>query len=245
MQYRLVLEYDGTDYHGWQLQPNARTLQGVVEEALATVLRHPARVHAAGRTDAGVHALGQVATFRTERTIDRRELRSALNALTPADVAVRAVDEVPDEFDARRDARSRVYEYRIWNQPWRSAFWHRYAWHVARPLDVRAMRLAAARLPGTHDFSAFRAADCEAKSPVRTVTHSGLVESENGCIYRIEATAFLKHMVRAIVGTLAQVGIGELTPDGFAGVLAGRDRTRAGATAPPQGLVLVAVAYDG
>src|SRR6185503_17843279 len=125
---------------------------------------------------------------------------------------VRAVDDVPEDFDVRHDARARVYEYRIWNQPWRSALYHRFHWHVSRSLDVRAMHRAAAVLPGTHDFSAFRAADCEAKNPVRTVTHSGVSEAENGFVYRIEANAFLKHMVRAIVGTLVQVGLGDLTP---------------------------------
>jgi tRNA pseudouridine38-40 synthase len=245
MHYRLLLEYDGTEYHGWQLQPNARTLQGVLETALATVLRHPARVHAAGRTDAGVHALGQVATFHTERVIDVRELRHALNALTPADVAVREVGQVPETFDPRRHARSRVYEYRIWNQPWRSAFWHRFTWHVPRALDLRAMRLAAAALAGEHDFSAFRAADCESESAVRRVIHSGLTEAENLCVYRIEATAFVKHMVRAIVGTLLRVGSGDLPAEAMADILASRDRARAGATAPPHGLVLMAVRYDG
>jgi len=244
VQYRLLLEYDGTDYHGWQLQPNARTLQGVLETALATVLRHPARVHAAGRTDAGVHALGQVATFQTERAIEVRELRKALNALTPVDLAIREVAPVPETFDARRSATSRVYEYRIWNQPWRSAFWHRYTWHVARALDVRAMRAAAALLVGEHDFSAFRASDCESESRIRRVLHSGLTETENLCTYRIQANAFLKHMVRAIVGTLVLVGSGDLAADDVARILASRDRGQAGATAPPQGLCLVAVSYD-
>ena len=244
MQYRLLLEYDGTDYHGWQLQPNARTLQEVLETALATVLRHPARLHAAGRTDAGVHALGQVATFHTERAIDVREVRKALNALTPSDVAVREVAPVPQSFDARRSATSRVYEYRIWNQPWRSAFWHRYTWHVPRALDLRAMRAAAAVFVGEHDFSAFRAADCDSESRIRRVLHSGFTETENLCTYRIQANAFLKHMVRTIVGTLVVVGSGELAPDDVARILASRDRTQAGATAPPQGLCLVAVSYE-
>jgi len=243
MHYRLLLEYDGTDYHGWQLQPNARTLQGVLEGALATVLREPVRLAAAGRTDAGVHALGQVATFRTERVVDPRELRKSLNALTPSDVAVREVAPAAEGFDARRHATARVYEYRIWNQPWRSAFWHRFTWHVPRSLDVRAMRAAAAAIAGEHDFSAFRAADCEAEGPVRRVTHSGLTEAENLLVYRIEANAFLKHMVRAIVGTLVEVGTGALAPEAMGEILASRDRARAGPTAPPQGLVLVAVAY--
>jgi tRNA pseudouridine38-40 synthase len=241
--YRLLLEYDGTDYHGWQLQPNARSLQGTLEEALATVLRHPVRIAAAGRTDAGVHALGQVVTFRTERVFEPRELRASLNALTPRDMVVHEIVAVPETFDARRHATARVYEYRIWNQPWPSAFWHRYTWHVPRSLDVRAMRDAAAVFAGTHDFSAFRAADCEAESPVRRVFHSGLTESENLLVYRVEATAFLKHMVRTIVGTLARVGSRELDAADVAAILGARDRTRAGATAPPHGLVLMHVRH--
>jgi len=244
MQYRLLLEYDGTDYHGWQRQPDARTLQEVLETALATALRHPARLHAAGRTDAGVHALGQVATFRTELAIEPRELRKTLNALTPPDVAVREVAPVPDGFDPRRSATSRVYEYRIWNQPWRSPFWHRYTWHVPRSLDLRAMRAAAALLVGEHDFSAFRAADCDSESRTRRVLHSGFSEAENMCTYRVQANAFLKHMVRTIVGTLVAVGSGELRSDDVGEILRARDRTRAGATAPPQGLALIAVSYD-
>jgi tRNA pseudouridine38-40 synthase len=243
MHYRLSLEYDGTEYHGWQLQPNARTVQQVLETALATVLRHPIRVVAAGRTDAGVHALGQVATFESARVIDPGELRKALNALTPPDIAIREVLEVAEEFDVRRHATARVYEYRIWNQPWPSAFWHRFTWHVPRALDLRAMRTAAAAVVGERDFSAFRAADCEAAHPVRRVTHSGITETENLITYRIEANAFLKHMVRAIVGTLVQVGTGDLGPEAMDAILAARDRTRAGPTAPPQGLVLVAVSY--
>ena len=242
-QYRMLLEYDGTEYHGWQLQPDARTLQGVLETALGTALRHPVRVAASGRTDAGVHALGQVVTFRTEHPIDARELRKSLNALTPPDLAVHEIALVADGFDARRHATARVYEYRIWNQAWRSAFWHRFTWHVPRALDVRAMRFAAAALAGEHDFSAFRASDCDSESAVRRVIHSGFTEAEGLCVYRIEANAFLKHMVRAIVGTLVEVGAGQRSADDVADVLASRDRSRGGQTAPPQGLVLMAVRY--
>lgn len=242
-QYRMLLEYDGTDYHGWQLQPDARTLQGVLEAALTTALRHPVRVAASGRTDAGVHALGQVATFRTELSIEPRDLRRSLNALTPPDVAVHEIAPVADAFDPRRHATARVYEYRIWTQPWRSAFWHRFTWHLPRPLDLTAMRFAAAALAGEHDFSAFRASDCDAESAVRRVVHSGLTEAEGFCVYRVEANAFLKHMVRAIVGTLVEVGTGHRPAEDVARVLASRQRARAGQTAPPQGLVLVAVRY--
>jgi tRNA pseudouridine38-40 synthase len=243
-QYRLLLEYDGTEYHGWQLQPDVRTLQGVLEAALATALRHPVRVAAAGRTDAGVHAMGQVVTFRSEHVVDPSELRQTLNALTPPDMAVREVALTTDGFDARRHATARVYEYRLWTQPWRSAFWHRFTWHVPRALDLPAMRQAASRLAGEHDFSAFRASDCESESPVRQVFHSDLSAAEGLCVYRIEANAFLKHMVRAIVGTLVEVGAGRRRVDAVADILASRDRRRAGRTAPPQGLVLVAVRYE-
>lgn len=243
-QYRMLLEYDGTEYHGWQLQPDARTLQGVLETALATVLRHPVRVAASGRTDAGVHAMGQVVTFRTEHTVDPRELRRSLNALTPPDLAVREVTLAAEAFDARRHATARVYEYRIWTHPWRSAFWHRFTWHVPRALDLAAMRFAAAALVGEHDFSAFRAADCDADGAVRRVIHSGFTEAEGLCVYRVEANAFLKHMVRSIVGTLVEVGTGQRAVDGVAKALASRDRSRAGQTAPPQGLVLMAVRYE-
>ncbi len=242
-QYRMLLEYDGTDYHGWQLQPDAPTVQGVLETALGTALRHPVRVAASGRTDAGVHALGQVATFRSDLAIDARELRRSLNALTPPDVSIHEITQVPDAFDARRHAAARVYEYRIWTQAWRSAFWHRYSWHVPRALDVPAMRFAAAALAGEHDFTAFRASDCDAESAVRRVIHSGFTEAEGLCVYRIEATAFLKHMVRSIVGTLVEVGNGQRQRDDVAAVLASGDRARAGQTAPPHGLVLLAVRY--
>ena len=243
-QYRLLLEYDGTEYHGWQLQADARTLQGVLEAALATALRHPVRVAAAGRTDAGVHAMGQVVTFRNEHVVDPSVLRHTLNALTPPDMAVREVALTTDGFDARRHAAARVYEYRLWTQPWRSAFWHRFTWHVPRALDLPAMRQAASRLAGEHDFSAFRASDCESESPVRQVFHSGFSAADGLCVYRIEANAFLKHMVRAIVGTVVEVGAGRRQADTVADILASRDRRRAGRTAPPQGLILVAVRYE-
>lgn len=244
MRYRLIVEYDGTGYHGWQLQPNGRTVQAALEDALAMLFREPVRVQASGRTDAGVHAAGQVVAFTSATLRDRRVIRSALNALTPRDVSIREVAEVADDFDPRRHAHSRVYEYRIWTQPWPSAFWHRYSWHIARSLDIRAMRRAATALSGKHDFSAFRAADCNAETPVRNVIHSGVTEAENMIVYRVQASAFLKHMVRAIVGTLVQVGSGDLPADAMVGILASRDRGRAGPTAPARGLTLVSVSYE-
>ena len=245
MQLRLTVEYEGTAYQGWQLQPGGPTVQEVLERALATALREPVRVRGAGRTDAGVHACGQVAAVRVTRVPeDLDRLRKSLNALTPDDVAVREIAVVDDAFDPRRHASSRVYEYRILNAPAPSPFWRRYVWHVPEPLQLDAMSAAAAALVGEHDFAAFRGADAEpVRSTVRRALESRLERAGALLVYRIEATAFLKHMVRNIVGTLVEVGRGLRSPDAIGALLLGRDRTRAGATAPPQGLMLVEVRY--
>lgn len=244
MNVRLTLEYDGTRYRGWQLQPEGPTVQGVLEEALTVLLKGPVRVHGSGRTDAGVHALGQVANFACPEERDLWRLRRSLDALTPNDITVKAVEEAAPSFDARRDARRRVYEYRLWNHPWRSVFHDRYAWYVSRPLDLDAMRAALPALEGEHDFSSFRAAGCGAATPVRRVYHSGLRRWEDHWVYRIEATGYLRHMVRNVVGTLVEVGLGEREAGSLAALIASRDRNRAGPTAPARGLFLVEVRYD-
>ncbi|HXG51719.1 MAG TPA: tRNA pseudouridine(38-40) synthase TruA [candidate division Zixibacteria bacterium] len=243
MNIKLTLEYDGTNYHGWQLQPNGVSVQAVVEKAVATFLGAPARVTAAGRTDAGVHALGQVANFVTDRNPDLGKLQKGLNALTPRDIVIREVEHVPDSFDARRDARSREYRYRIWNRPWPSPFECRYAWHVHDPLDLEPMREAIAALEGEHDFSSFQAAGCEAAHAVRRIFSNSLEREDGVVVYRVEATAFLRHMVRNIVGTLVEVGRGERTPAEFVRLLEARDRRKAGRTAPAHGLFLTSVRY--
>ncbi|HYR96581.1 MAG TPA: tRNA pseudouridine(38-40) synthase TruA [Candidatus Binatus sp.] len=245
MQLRFTVEYDGTAYLGWQVQPSGATVQEVLERALTTALREPVRVRGAGRTDAGVHACGQVAAVRVTRVPDDLErLRRSLNALTPDDVAVRDVAVVDDAFDPRRDARSRIYEYRLLNAPAPSPFWRRHAWHIPARLDLQAIDEAAQALAGEHDFAAFRGADAEpVHSTTRRVLESRLDRTPPLLVYRIEATAFLKHMVRNIVGTLVEVGRGERPASGMRDLLAGRDRTRAGATAPPHGLTLIAVRY--
>lgn len=246
MQLRLVVEYEGTRFLGWQLQPGGPTVQGELERALGVVLREPVRVRGAGRTDAGVHAGGQVAAVRLSQAPPElgRLLRS-VNALLPEDVAVRDVSVVDDAFDPRRHARSRVYEYRIVNAPAPSAFWRRWAWHVPRTLDASAMDAAACLLVGEQDFAAFRGADAKEtpRTTVRRVLESRVRRESLLVVYRVEATGFLKHMVRNIVGTLIEVGLGERPPQTMAGILAGRDRTCAGATAPAQGLTLVEVRY--
>ena len=245
MQLRLTVEYEGTAYRGWQLQPDGPTVQAVLEQALSTALRERVRVRGAGRTDAGVHACGQIAAVRVrEVPADLERLQKSLNALTPDDVAVRDITVVDDAFDPRRHARSRVYEYRIWNVAAPSPFWRRHAWHVPSQLDVAAMDEAARVLEGEHDFASFRAADAEpVRSTVRRVLESSLRVDGRLLVYRVEATAFLKHMVRNVVGTLVEVGRGERVAGTFRELLAVRDRTRAGATAPAHGLVLVDVRY--
>ncbi len=243
MAFRLLVEYDGTDYHGWQAQPDARTVQSTLEEAVERLLGHPARVVAAGRTDAGVHAAGQVVCFQTPRDLTAAKVQRALNALTPGDLAVLAADVVPDAFDPRRSARRRAYVYRIWNRSAASPFWRRYAWHVPRPLAVEAMASAAEQLVGEHDFTSFRAAGCDAGHPVRRVFRSQIERRGDLVSYEIESTAFLRHMVRNIVGTLVEVGKRERRSEDIAQLLAARDRTRAGVTAPAHGLCLSAVTY--
>ncbi|MCX8072172.1 MAG: tRNA pseudouridine(38-40) synthase TruA [Candidatus Binatia bacterium] len=243
MRYRLVVQYEGTAYAGWQVQPRARTVQGEFERALATLTGQAVRVLAAGRTDAGVHAAGQVISFALDRAWEPGVLVRALNALTPEDISVLAADVVPEDFHPRRWAISRLYTYRIWNHRVLSPFWRRYAWHVVPALDVEAMQAAAAKVCGEHDFSAFRAAGCEARHPVRCVLRSSLLREGEILVYSIEANGFLRHMVRNLVGTLVEVGLGKRAPEEVDELLAARKRTLAGPTAPAHGLCLSAVRY--
>lgn len=245
MQLRLDVEYEGQAFVGWQVQPNGLSVQECLERALATALREPVRVRGAGRTDAGVHARGQVATAAvTEIPDDLGKLLRSLNALTPPELVVRRITIVDDAFDPRRHARSRRYVYRIWNAPAPSPFWRRYAWHLPQALDVDAMGEAARVLEGEHDFVAFEGADPEpARTTVRRVLESRVERRRALVVYRVEATAFLKHMVRNIVGTLVEVGQGVRPTGSMAAVLAGRTRAAAGPTAPPHGLMLVRVRY--
>jgi tRNA pseudouridine38-40 synthase len=240
---KLTLEYDGTNYHGWQLQQNAKTLQGTLEAVLARLCGETVRVRVAGRTDAGVHALGQVASYQSEKSADLYRLQRSLNALLPPDIVVIRIEEVPNTFNPRRDALSRRYQYRIWNHPWPSAIWARYSWHVPFPLDRAAMDRAAAFLVGDHDFSSFQGSDSVEHNPLRTVLCSTVRRSAEFLVYEVEARSFLRHMVRNIVGTLVDVGRGAASVEDFAQILAARDRTRAGLNAPAQGLFLVEVKY--
>ncbi|MGH7886584.1 MAG: tRNA pseudouridine(38-40) synthase TruA [Candidatus Binatia bacterium] len=243
MNIKLTVEYDGTNYHGWQIQPNCESIQGALERAVSTFLGPPTRVTGSGRTDAGVHALGQVVSFTTQKELQPHRVRRALNALTPPDITIKEVGIVPESFDPRRDARSRVYEYRILNRSTASPFHVERAWHLHEALNVEAMRAAIPCLLGEHDFSSFRAAGCDAAQPIRKVYRTTLQQRDELLVYTIEATAFLRHMVRNIIGTLVEVGQGARTVDSFAHLLELHDRTKAGGTAPPHGLFLVEVKF--
>ena len=241
---RLVIEYDGTRYVGWQVQPNGPSIQAEVERALATLRKVAVRVTAAGRTDAGVHALGQVVSFPEERPLPPEAYWKGMNALLPADIAVREAGIEPDGFDARRSARGKRYRYRLENGPTRAPLSRQLAWQHFRPLDVAAMRAGAARLIGRHDFAAFQASNCQCEHAVRDLRRLDVVGETGGRIdFVVEATAFVKHMVRNLVGTLVEVGQGKRTPASIDELLASRDRTKAGPTAPPQGLCMEEVFY--
>jgi len=238
---KLTLEYDGSEFVGWQVQPNGRSVQAVLEEAIARLCGEPVRVTGAGRTDSGVHARGQVVSLEA-RALPMKAWTAGLNALLPADVACVRAEDAPPGFDARRWARGKRYIYSILQTSVRSPLQPR-VWEIRRPFDVGAMRGAAPALLGTHDFSALRAADCPARTTVREIRRMEITQEGARIDLIVEATAFLKHMVRNIVGTLVEVGHGRRPADSLAALLAGRDRTRAGPTAPAHGLVLDEVFY--
>jgi tRNA pseudouridine38-40 synthase len=225
------------------VQVGEPTLQGVVEAALAQILGMPLRIHGAGRTDAKVHALGQVASFRWPLDIPATALQRALNSLLPRDVVVHDVVDVPAAFHARFSALGKVYAYRILNRHLRAPLRLRYAWHVPQLLDLPAMTEAAQSLHGTHDFRAFQATGSTVKTTERTVLALTIARQADEVVISCTANGFLRHMVRNIVGTLVEVGRGVRPPTEVKGILDGRDRQRAGATAPPHGLCLVHVTY--
>lgn len=240
---KLVLEYEGTAYHGWQVQPGLLTIQGVLQDTLARLAGGPVQVGGAGRTDAGVHACGQIASFSAELRLEPTALRRALNACLPRDIVVRGVEEVPEDFDARRSARAKTYRYTILRRDYPSACLGRRSLYVPCPLDVEAMAEGARVFLGTHDFSAFRAGTCAARTPVRTVLEASWRQAGDLWHFEITGNAFLQHMVRIIVGTLLEVGRGRRTPANVAAALESKDRRCAGKTAPPHGLCLLEVQY--
>ncbi len=242
---RLLLEYDGSRYHGWQRQVNALSIQEVVEAAVARLTGQRAAVIASGRTDAGVHALGQVANFRTQVSIPLKAFHLGLNSLLPKDIAVLEAAEVPRDFHARKSALAKTYEYRILNRPSPSPLHRQCAWWISRPLNLAAMVEAAGALIGEHDFTAFRASGSDNKNPVRQVLAAAWGDHPGGWLnFTITANGFLRGMVRSLVGTLVEVGRGKAAPTLPAELLISRARELAGPTAPPQGLYLVEVFYE-
>ncbi len=243
----LGLEYDGTDFVGWQKQRTGRSVEATLAEAVGAVANEPISVYGAGRTDAGVHAVQQVVHFDTDAARTPRQWLLGLNANLPLDVAVRWARQVPVDFDARRSATSRRYRYSILHRPGRPALARRRVWWLRETLDCAAMSEAATHWLGEHDFSAFRAAACQAKSPVRELRAVRIERRANQdfALVTLEftANAFLQHMVRNFVGTLVEIGRGRLPVTAAAEILASRDRTTAGMTAPAAGLTLIEVLY--
>jgi tRNA pseudouridine38-40 synthase len=243
-RYRLLIEYDGGPFVGWQLQAGGRSVQGVITEAIAAFTDEAVTVHGAGRTDAGVHALGQVAHVDLARDWRPDRVRDALNArLRPHPVAVLAVDKVADAFHARFSAKRRQYLYRIVNRRADLALDRNRAWRVPRPLDAAAMHAAAQGLVGRHDFTTFRAADCQAKSPVKTLDRLDVAREGDEVSVHASARSFLHHQVRSMVGSLVAVGEGKWSAQDLAAALAARSRAACGQVAPPEGLYLVGVEY--
>lgn len=241
---KITLSYDGTRFVGWQRQAKGESIQGLLEDALARLEGGPVTAHGAGRTDAGVHALGQIASARVTFSHDPATLTRALNVHLPPDVRVVSVDDASDEFHARFSASGKTYRYRIRNTPVADPFDRAFSWHLPEPLSLDAMNRAAALLVGTHDYSAFRSVGGEPSTPLRTMTRSSWQQSGGLLTYEIAGDGFLRHMVRAIVGTLVEIGRGWRQADEVSTLLAGGTRAEAGATAPPHGLFLVSVDYD-
>jgi tRNA pseudouridine38-40 synthase len=239
--YRIVLAYDGTDFKGWQRQPEERTVQGALEDAVFKITRKRTVIHGAGRTDAGVHAMGQAANFRVATRLADADLLRALNAVLPWDIRILTLEKAPDAFHARKSARSKVYRYRIVLAAQASPFDFRYALHWPYPLDLRAMRAAAPLFVRRADFTAF--SSNRERHPVRTVRRSEIHKKGDELVYTIEAQGFLRYMVRTFVGTLLEVGRGKLAMEDIEGIFRRKDRTLAGATAPAKGLCLVRVDY--
>src|ERR1700722_10074544 len=230
MKIRIKLEYDGSNYSGWQLQVGQDSIQARLEAALAQIFSRHVRVHGSGRTDAGVHALGQVAAFDLPRAFPPDELKRAMNALLPPDIAIIEASAVSDDFDPRRDARLRTYEYRVLNRDRRSAFDYRYAWLMPSPLNLHTMNEAAQRFVGEHDFASFRSLGSEETTTLRCVYRSEWRREGERLIYGVEASSFMRHMVRTMVATMVEVGRGRLAPEKVTALIDARDRSLAPAS---------------
>ncbi len=241
---KLIIEYDGTDYVGWQCQPNGVSIQQVVEDALEKILKEPVRLSSSGRTDSGVHARGMVASFRTGKNVPLRAFCEGLNSILPSDIAIHEACEMPFEFHPRLDALGKHYRYTILNSPRRSPLNRHISWQVKGELDLAAMRKAALHFIGEKDFAAFRAAKCGAKTTVRRIDSLEILRNIDYIFLDVKGNGFLRNMVRIIVGTLVEVGRGAMSPDEIPTLFEGCSREKSGMTAPPQGLCLEEVFYQ-
>jgi len=241
---KLLIEYDGTNYQGWQVQPKGPTIQGILEEKIGLLTGQPVQLFGSGRTDSGVHALGQVAHFKTQSQMDIHTIQRALNSLLPHDIVIQKAEEVDEGFHARKYSKSKIYEYRILNRNLRSAFHRGYVWHIPQKLNLTEMKKATQSLIGEHDFSAFRTVGSPTRTTVRRVIRAEWKRGRDGLIrFEIEANGFLKQMVRSIIGTLVEIGKGRMEAAEIREILNSRDRKEAGPTAPAQGLFLKEVKY--
>lgn len=241
---RLIVEYEGTGYAGWQFQAGLPTIQGELAAALKRLTGQEPKLIGASRTDRGVHAFGQVVNFHTESRIPLNGMLMGLNSLLPPDIAIKAVEEAGPEFDARRDARGKTYVYKLLNRGFPSAILRRFTWFVHKPLDISLMREGALHMVGRKDFSSFMAAHSDSLHSVREVTSVEVRDAVEGVIeIEVRGTAFLRHMVRIMAGTLVAAGSGRIAPAQIEAIIEARDRTKAPMTAPPQGLFLMKVEY--
>jgi tRNA pseudouridine38-40 synthase len=242
--FKITIEYDGSLYHGWQRQKNDRTIQEEIEKAILTVTGQKVSLTGSGRTDAGVHAYAQVANFKCATHLGGQALSGGLNSLTADDIIITDCKEIEESFHARYDVKSKTYVYKILNRPKPAAVGRQYAWHIRKELNRETMRAAIIHLIGSHDFKAFEGTGSPRSHTTRNVFKAGLIEEKDNCLaFEIEADGFLRFMVRNIVGTLVDVGLGKISPDEFKSILKSRDRALAGATAPAHGLFLKTVMY--
>ena len=242
--FKLIIEYDGSRYHGWQRQKEDRSIQGEIEKTLKTITTQSVTLIGSGRTDAGVHALGQVANFKCNTRLEPEDLMNGLNHLLENDIVIKVCEPVSASFHARYDAKCKVYHYRILNRPLPAAIGRQYSWFIRKTLNREAMRAAIAYIIGSHDFKAFEGSGSPRQHTTRQIFSAELSEQENGLlVFEIEADGFLRYMVRNIVGTLVDVGLEKLTPNDFKRILDSKDRSQASATAPAHGLTLIKVNY--
>jgi len=242
--FKLIIEYDGSLYHGWQRQKDDRSIQGEIEKALQKMTTNRVTVIGSGRTDAGVHAEGQVASFKCDTRLEPETLLNGLNSLLAEDTVIKVCEQVSSSFHARFDAKSKIYHYKILNRPTPAAIGRKYSWLIRKSLNQDAMRAAISHIIGHHDFKAFEGTGSPRQHTTRQVYSADLIEQQSGLlVFHIEADGFLRYMVRNIVGTLVDVGMQKLTSDDFKSILDSKDRSQASATAPAHGLTLVKVIY--